>query len=1062
MRVIQSLPIKLFFFLSLSTTVTALLAPMAAQESVSAQPSDSPRQVPLITRAVQENQLTVLKGNVHPLARPQFDLGTAPATLPMQRMLLVLKRSSEQESALRKFLDDQQDKHSPTYHKWLTPEQFGKQFGPAESDIQTITAWLQSHGFQVSPTKGRTVIEFSGSASQVQEAFHTAIHKYVVNGQQHWANSSDPQIPTALTAAVSGVLTLHNFVKSAQHSFSAQRISGKIRAGKHPQLTFPDGTHALAPQDYATIYNINPAYANGINGLGISIAVIGRSDILASDVFNFQSDFGIGSGGLNVIVNGPDPGDVQGDDVESTLDVTWSGAVATGAQIDFVTSASTNTTDGVDLSEVYIIENNLASIMTESYSSCEFGATQTDAQGVSALAEQAAAQGITYFVSTGDNGAEGCDDPSVEPASGSFPVSVNILASSPFTVAVGGTEFNENGQDSLYWSSSSQQFESVLSYIPENVWNESCITANCGLWSGSGGASTLFSKPSWQAGAGLNIPTDAMRDLPDVSLTAAGHDPYLLCWQSSCVPDSSGQFFIYFISGTSASAPSFAGIMALVDQQMENLNPPQGSRQGQANYVLYRLAASQVSTLPQCNGSKTTGLPASTCTFYDTTVGNNAVPGEPNYGVASALYQAGVGYDQATGLGSVNVANLVSNWNSVTFNPTTTTLALDQQTSIHGSAVQATVTVTPNSGTGVPTGDVAVLATMGPSISGQTSMGILTLNNGTVVGSTSELPGGGPYNVVAHYAGDATYAPSDSLSVLITVTPETSTTTMSGPFTQNQFGQWTVPFSTPQPFGTPVFVRADVKATSLNGVPTGAIIFTDTFGAIASGGSTTLNVEGDSSVQSFFFDAGNHSISATYGGDSSFTGSTSAQPVAFTIQPGFVSGLSGPSEVTITAPGLSGTTAITVLTSSAFSGTVNLACTGLPAEASCVFSPASVVATGTATTTPVNITITTTAAHTTSNFHQSPYYFAQWLATSGFALAGVFLVGLPRRRRGAILSGFILLLLLLIPGCGGGSSSSNRVVHQQDPGTPSGTYNVAVTVSSGSTTQSNGFTLSVQ
>ena len=181
-------------------------APMVGQESAQLA---APR--PLITQPVDEAQLTRLQGDTHPLARPEFDLGTAPATLPMERMLLVLKRSDAQEFALRKLLDDQQDKASPNYHKWLTPEQYGVQFGPADSDLQTITAWLQLHGFQVGTTKGRTVLEFSGTAGQVQEAFHTTIHKYVVNGEQHWANSSDPAIPTALTGAVAGVSSLNNF-----------------------------------------------------------------------------------------------------------------------------------------------------------------------------------------------------------------------------------------------------------------------------------------------------------------------------------------------------------------------------------------------------------------------------------------------------------------------------------------------------------------------------------------------------------------------------------------------------------------------------------------------------------------------------------------------------------------------------------------------------------------------------------------------------------------------------------------------------------------------------------
>jgi len=231
------------------TVIAGLSASVLAQEAASGVTA-APHS--LIVEAIDEAQLTVLKGNTPPLARPQFDLGTAPATLPMLRMQLVLKRSSDQEYALRKLLDDQQDKHSPSYHKWLTPTQFGQQFGPTDADIQTVTGWLQSHGFQVGTTKGRTVLEFSGSASQVQQVFHTAIHKYIVNGEQHWANSSDPSIPTALTPAVAGVLTLHNFLKKPQIHVVSQPAAAQLVKGKKPQVTFPaqNGqpiTNALAP-----------------------------------------------------------------------------------------------------------------------------------------------------------------------------------------------------------------------------------------------------------------------------------------------------------------------------------------------------------------------------------------------------------------------------------------------------------------------------------------------------------------------------------------------------------------------------------------------------------------------------------------------------------------------------------------------------------------------------------------------------------------------------------------------------------------------------------------------
>src|SRR6266849_3053991 len=256
----------------------------AAQDAGADQPASAmatnPR--PLITQSIDEAHLTTLRGNTHPLARPEFDLGTAPASLPMERMLLVLKRSPEQESALKKLLDDQQDKTSPNYHKWLTPEQFGQQYGPTDADLQTVTAWLQSHGFQVGSTKGRTVLEFSGSASQVQEAFHTTIHKYIVNGEQHWANASDPSIPSALTPAVAGISSLHNFPRKPMSrilgQFSRERATGKLQPIE-PLFTLPSGCvedssssnpcfYGLGPYDFATIYNVLPLWTAGINGTG--------------------------------------------------------------------------------------------------------------------------------------------------------------------------------------------------------------------------------------------------------------------------------------------------------------------------------------------------------------------------------------------------------------------------------------------------------------------------------------------------------------------------------------------------------------------------------------------------------------------------------------------------------------------------------------------------------------------------------------------------------------------------------------------------------------------------
>lgn len=1064
---------------------------LAGQGQDSAQATSAPLR-PLITQVIDETQLTRLRGNTHPLARPEFDLGTAPASLPMERMLLVLKRSPDQEYALRKLLDDQQDKKSPNYHKWMTPEEYGRQFGPTDADLQTITGWLQSHGFSVGTTKGRTLLEFSGSASQVQEAFHSTIHKYLVNGEQHWANANDPSIPTALVPAVRGVLTLHNFLSKPQSHFSKEPVLAKYTPGGKRQVTFPAqngqaAINALEPQDYAVIYNIGPAYSIA-SSFSPTIGVVARSDLYngGEDIQDFHNEVGTGNGtfgglGVNLIFNGPDPGISGGDEAEAILDGTWSSSIASyTTTTDLVVSGSTNTTDGIDLSEQYIIENNLADIMTESFSTCEYYSTDARIAGVNALAEQAAAQGITYFVSTGDSGAEGCDDPSTPPAQG--PVSVNLFASTPFTVAVGGTMFNENGDTSKYWTSSPPISETALSYIPEDVWNESSLTN--GLWSGSGGASagnygdTLispagttkgFAKPSWQRGAGLNIPVDGVRDLPDVALTAAGHDPYLICYEGSCVPNGQGYIYVYFISGTSASAPSFAGIMALVDQS-------QGGRQGQADYVLYALAASQAADNiypSQCNGSSASTASDPSCIFHDVTVGNNVVPGE-----VGSLYQAGAGYDLASGLGSVNVANLVNGWSSATFNPTTTTLTLGSTSNItHGEPVSATVSVSPSSGTGKPTGEVSLLAEndsvdcFGPTAAADSR----TLSSGSVSFSTTVLPGGGPYCVWAHYGGDTTYASSNSNSTMVTVNPEASTTTLSLQVT-DLYGN---PLSSPYPFGSLVNVRADVSSANHNavcqsptyaGCPSGSIQFTDTFGPLPTSNPQTnppvavvnpvpLNSEGNASIGDAIisFDAGNHTISGAYGGDSSFNASNSTAPISFTIQPGFIA-VSGPTDVTVTAPGVSGVATVGIITSTGFTTAISFSCTsGLPAEATCISTP--VTGSGPNSVVNGNITVTTTAPHTAMLQSNGRRNYYALIFGGGLPVAGIFLLMAPRRRRWSSCLGlFVMALLVAVPACSSGGGGGSH----QDPGTPAGSYSVTVTATAGSITSQGTFTLTVQ
>lgn len=828
----------------------------------------------LIVGPVDSAQRVTLTGNTHPLARAEFDRGAAPADLPLNRMLLVLTRSPEQEAALQKLLVDQQDKTSGQYRHWLTPAQFGQQFGPADQDIQTIAAWLQQSGFQnVRVSQGRTVIEFSGTAGQVQNAFETPIHRYVVNGEEHWANATNPSIPAALAAAVKGVFTLHDFYKKPQLHLGETKLNAKAIKGARPQFTSSTGSHALTPSDYYTIYNFNPL----VTTTSAKIAIIARSNINLQDVTYFHYWTYDQATSAQVIVNGPDPGDLGGDDeAEAVLDTTWSGAVAPTAWLDLVVSQSTVTTDGIDLSEVYIIDNNLADVMSESFSGCEASVTSAQAAGISALAEQAAAQGITYVVSTGDSGSAGCDDPNSETVA-TQPDSVNVLASTPYTVAVGGTMFNENGQNATYWTATnaSATLESAISYIPEDAWNESCKSGQSGcttpgIWAGGGGASTLFSLPPWQTGV-PGIPSGNARHLPDVSLTAASHDPYLLCLRGSCIPNAQGEISFATASGTSASAPAFAAIMALVGQKTL-------VRLGQPNYVLYRLAAAE--TLAQCNASATP-LPAATCVFNDVTVGNNSVPGEATYGTPTATYQAGKGYDEATGLGSVNVTNLINKWSSVSFSPTTTTFSISPTTATHGAPLNVTVTVTPSSGSGTPSGSVWLTQSGFPqgNFVGDSTADIFTLNaQASFTGVTHLLPGGS-YQVNAHYAGDGTYAGSDSTPpVQVSIQAEPTTTTFS--VLTGASGGSMVPF-TSGPYGTPIYFQALVTWPSGYGIPSSYVNFWDNGNGI---GQAYVNAKGTAlTPANSQIPAGNHSITAGYYGDNSLSTSADLTPINFTI-----------------------------------------------------------------------------------------------------------------------------------------------------------------------------------
>jgi len=567
--------------------------------------------------SIDETRVVTLADSVHPLARAEFDQGMASAATRLDRLLLVLEPTAAQQAGLDALVEAQHDPASPLYHQWLTPAEYGARFGASEQDLARVTAWLKGHGFTVEEIPaGRRVVVFSGTVGQVLDTFHTGMHRYRVGGASHIANVQDPQIPSALAGVVGGVVSLHDFRRTS--AIGERRLLGaQASVGAQPQYT-TGSTHYLFPADFAAIYDLNPLYEAGTAGAGTAIAIVGRSNINLSDVAAFRSLSGLAANNPEVILVGANPGLVPGDQDESTLDVEWSGAVAPAATVALVTASSTATTDGVDLAAQYIVNHAMAPVVSLSYGSCEQEMGAAELAFYNSLWQQAASQGMSAFVASGDAGAAGC---SLGSASQGTQTAVNGLCSSPYSTCVGGTEFNEGGNAARYWSAAnSANYGSALGYIPEEAWNESRSNGGVGLWATGGGASVVYAQPSWQAEASGASASNGMRAVPDVSMAAAGHDGYITVENGSD----------WVISGTSAAAPSFAGVMALVVQKK--------GAQGNANAGLYPL------------------LNAARNPFHATPTGNNSVPG------VAGFTASGAAYNLATGLGSVDGAVLVSSW----------------------------------------------------------------------------------------------------------------------------------------------------------------------------------------------------------------------------------------------------------------------------------------------------------------------------------------------------------------------------------------------------------------
>jgi subtilase family serine protease len=722
-------------FLCLSAMGISLLPAAQAQSGTSARST--------VTSPVSDSKMITLIGNVRPEANALNDRGAVNGSMQLDHMLLQLKRPAEREAALTAKIESMHKPGSPDFHQWLTAEQLGAEYGPSAKDIAEVTSWLKSHGFEVNEvSKSGMVVDFSGNVSQLKSAFRTEMHTLNVRGASHIANMQNPQIPAALGDLVAGVSSLSDIQpRPANKGISAARIDsaskGIVARAAQPDGASPDfntsaGDQAVVPDDLHTIYNFGPVYSKGVTGKGETVVVIEDTNVYSTaDWVTFRSTFGLSKytkGSFTQIHPGgcKNPGVLIGNDGEAILDAEYASAAAPNAAIVLASCADTQTTFGGLLAVIALINQPLPPpVISISYGECEAGLGAAGNLTYATAYQQASAEGVSVFVSSGDEGAASCD---ADQPTAEFGIAVSGFASTQYNVAVGGTDFGDTyaGTNSTYWKAKNNAtFGSAKSYIPEIPWNDSCastlITNTVGYnvpfgkngfcnsaegeafflttASGSGGPSNCafgntspkdgtaansgtckgYPKPNYQRNAFGN-PSDGVRDLPDVSLFAAngvwGHY-YVFCYSqpakgaggAPCTGDPSNWSGA---GGTSFAAPIVAGIQALVDQST-------GTPQGNPNFVYYALAKQEYGGKGNnsCNSTLGNGVD-NTCTFYDVTLGDmdvnclgkfNCYTPSGTNGVLSVsskayekAYNSNAGWDFATGLGTLNVNNLITNW----------------------------------------------------------------------------------------------------------------------------------------------------------------------------------------------------------------------------------------------------------------------------------------------------------------------------------------------------------------------------------------------------------------
>jgi subtilase family serine protease len=1030
-----------------------------------------------ITQPVEGSSMLPLTGSLHPMARAEFDQGLADNSKVIQGMTINFKRSAAQEASLQALLKAQQDPGSPSYHKWLTQAEFGQQFGMSSADLDKVTGWLQQEGFTVTAVAAsKNAIGFSGNIANIEKAFQTKIHNYSLNGETHFANADQIAVPSSFAGTVSGVRGLADFRLKPRIQFMRSR-----EAASNPHFTSGlSGTHYVVPGDFAVIYDVNPLYSAGNTGKGVTIAVIGQTAIVPADITDFRGAAGLPANDPTVVtVPGTTPltvaaGAASNDLSETDLDLEWSGGVATGASIVLVNSGDIFT------SLAYAIQNPINGItipiISQSYGTCEANLNTSDQNTIEGWLKQANSQGQTVVLASGDSGATDCDDTGVTSATQGL--AVDYPGSSQYVTAAGGSSFTGDGTAQTpqtgagtYWSAngsgsvSNDLVTSAKSYIPEMAWNDTTFAlANSGtLSSGGGGVSALFPKPSWQTGV-AGIPADSHRDVPDISLNSSpDHDPYLYCTQiqttgsgSNYVASCQATSFrlsdgnnadtnnLTAAGGTSFAAPAFAGLLAIMEQKFAT-----GGGLGNVNPALYQLAA-----------NSTTYASA----FHDITTGNNKQPcttgsiGCPSGSNPTLGYSAGTGYDQATGLGSVDANNLATAFGALlqaTGTKTALTVAPGNSVEIN-QALTFTATVTPNTPTTAPTGTVNFIVDGGTPTSE-------TLSGTSPYTATFPyaFPQSGTHSVTAVFvSGNTTYTNSTSASQTITVVAQgTAATTTTVTITPTSF-----------PLGNSVTLAATVSGTTA-GTLTGPMTFTTggkTIGTvqqvtIAPGNTATASLTVNATA-SLGFAAGTDTITATYGGDT-YNATSSGTTTATVSNPGITLSATNMT-ISSPSPGNSGTSTVTVTSTGGYAGTAVLTASAATLNANYGFG-----STGSQTANVVlssggtgSTTITITTVQASGNIQKSPAgnfrKTAARIAAAGGTAAGCILLllipGIRRKRWPVALAMLVFLSVGAGMGCGGGGPAGAA---------PKGTYTVTISAADSSNaniTGSTTFTVTIQ